>query len=62
MAAAGVAQLAAVLRQLVEVVAAPRADVNAVVESIAMTLAEHVGDRAHDDIAILGVQNAAGLR
>ncbi|HEX6247389.1 MAG TPA: GAF domain-containing SpoIIE family protein phosphatase [Nocardioidaceae bacterium] len=37
--------------------AAPRADVAAVVENVAMTLAEHVGDRAHDDIAILGVQN-----
>ncbi|HSE09015.1 MAG TPA: GAF domain-containing SpoIIE family protein phosphatase [Nocardioidaceae bacterium] len=36
---------------------APRADVNAIVETVAMTLAEHVGDRAHDDIAILGVQN-----
>jgi serine phosphatase RsbU (regulator of sigma subunit) len=41
---------------------APRTDVNAVVETVAMKLAEHVGDRAHDDIAILGVQNAAGLR
>lgn len=41
---------------------APRGDVNAVVETVAMKLAEHVGDRAHDDIAILGVQNAAGLR
>jgi phosphoserine phosphatase RsbU/P len=36
---------------------APRWDVNAVVETVAMTLTEHVGDRAHDDIAILGVQN-----
>jgi len=41
---------------------APRADVNAVVETVAMKLAEHVGDRAHDDIAILGVQNAAAVR
>jgi serine phosphatase RsbU (regulator of sigma subunit) len=38
-------------------VGAPRGDVNAVVETVAMKLAEHVGDRAHDDIAILGVQN-----
>ncbi|HEU4513550.1 MAG TPA: GAF domain-containing SpoIIE family protein phosphatase [Nocardioidaceae bacterium] len=38
-------------------VAAPRGDVGAVVETVAMTLAQHVGDRAHDDIAILGVQN-----
>jgi phosphoserine phosphatase RsbU/P len=37
--------------------AAPHEDVNAVVEAIAMSLAEHVGDRAHDDIAILGIQN-----
>jgi serine phosphatase RsbU (regulator of sigma subunit) len=36
---------------------APREDVNAVVETMAMKLAEHVGDRAHDDIAILGLQN-----
>lgn len=36
---------------------APRTDVNAVVETVARTLAEHIGDRAHDDIAILGVQN-----
>lgn len=43
-------------------VAAPRTDVNAVVESLAMRLADHVGDRAHDDIAILGLQNAVGVR
>lgn len=43
-------------------VAAPRADVNAVVESLAMRLADHVGDRAHDDIAILGLQNAVAAR
>jgi hypothetical protein len=36
---------------------APREDVNAVVESVAMALATHVGDRAHDDIAIVGIQN-----
>lgn len=41
---------------------APRGDVTAVVETVAMRLAEHVGDRAHDDIAILGVQNDPGLR
>jgi len=41
---------------------APREDVNTVVESIAMTLAEHVGDRAHDDIAILGIQNEPAQR
>jgi sigma-B regulation protein RsbU (phosphoserine phosphatase) len=41
-------------------VSAPRSDVNAVVETVAMRLAEHVGDRAHDDIAILGVQNDPG--
>jgi phosphoserine phosphatase RsbU/P len=36
---------------------APRSDINAVVETVAMTLAGHIGDRAHDDIAILGIQN-----
>ena len=41
---------------------APRGDVNAVVEAVAMTLAEHVGDRAHDDIAILGLQNVPAHR
>ena len=41
---------------------APRGDVGAVVESLAMALAEHVGERAHDDIAILGVQNDPGAR
>lgn len=39
--------------------AAPRVDVTAVVESLAMTISAHVGDRAHDDIAILGFQNSA---
>lgn len=34
-------------------------DVNAVVETVAMSLADHVGDRAHDDIAILGMQNVS---
>lgn len=38
---------------------APHSDVNAVVEAVAMRLADHVGDRAHDDIAVLGLQNAA---
>jgi serine phosphatase RsbU (regulator of sigma subunit) len=38
-------------------VGAPREDVTAVVEAIAMSLAQHVGDRAHDDIAIIGIQN-----
>ena len=38
-------------------VAASRVDVSSVVEGLAMRLAEHVGDRAHDDIAILGLQN-----
>lgn len=41
---------------------APRGDVGAVVENVAMTLAQHVGDRAHDDIAILGVQNDPAAR
>ncbi len=41
---------------------APRGDVGAVVDSVAMALAEHVGDRAHDDIAILGVQNDPDAR
>jgi hypothetical protein len=41
---------------------APLSDVNAIVEAVAMTLAEHVGDRAHDDIAILGVQNVPDAR
>jgi len=41
---------------------APRSDVNAVVETVAMSLAEHVGDRAHDDIAILGIQNEPAQR
>lgn len=41
---------------------APRGDVGAVVESLAMALAEHVGERAHDDIAILGVQNDPDAR
>jgi serine phosphatase RsbU (regulator of sigma subunit) len=41
---------------------APRADVNALVETVAMTLAEHVGDRAHDDIAIVGLQNVPDPR
>lgn len=39
---------------------APRSEVNALVETVAMSLADHVGDRAHDDIAILGVQNVPG--
>jgi len=37
----------------------PRNDVAAVVETVAMALSDHLGDRAHDDIAILGVQNSA---
>lgn len=41
---------------------APRGDVGAVVETVAMALAEHVGDRAHDDIAILGVQSDPSAR
>ena len=41
---------------------APRSDANAVVEAVAMTLAAHIGDRAHDDIAILGVQNVPDAR
>lgn len=41
---------------------APRSDVNAVVETVAMSLAEHIGDRAHDDIAILGLQNVPDAR
>ena len=41
---------------------APRSDVNAVVETVAMSLAEHIGDRAHDDIAILGLQNVPDPR
>jgi serine phosphatase RsbU (regulator of sigma subunit) len=41
---------------------APRSDVNAVVETMAMSLAEHIGDRAHDDIAILGLQNVPDAR
>ncbi len=41
---------------------APRGDVHAVVETVAMALAGHVGDRAHDDIAILGVQNDPDAR
>ena len=41
---------------------ATRSDVNAVVETVAMKLSEHVGDRAHDDIAILGLQNVPGAR
>jgi sigma-B regulation protein RsbU (phosphoserine phosphatase) len=42
--------------------AAPRTEVTAVVESLAATISEHVGDRAHDDIAILGLQNCAAPR
>ena len=41
---------------------APRGDVGAVVEAVAMTLAQHVGDRAHDDIAMLGLQNDPAAR
>jgi sigma-B regulation protein RsbU (phosphoserine phosphatase) len=37
---------------------APRDDVTAVVETLALALSNHLGDRPHDDIAILGVQNS----
>lgn len=38
-------------------VAAPRHDVDALVESLAMRLSDFIGDRTHDDVAILAVQN-----
>jgi hypothetical protein len=34
-----------------------RSDVNAIVETVAVALSDHLGDRAHDDIAILGIQS-----
>jgi hypothetical protein len=37
--------------------AAPREHVSTVIETVAMSLGEHIGDRPHDDIAILGIQN-----
>lgn len=36
---------------------APREDVKALVESLAMRLSDFIGDRTHDDVAILAVQN-----
>lgn len=38
----------------------PREDVTAVVEMVAVSLSDHLGDRPHDDIAVLGVQNVNG--
>ncbi len=37
---------------------APRTDVSAIIETVALALTDHLGDRPHDDIAILGVQNS----
>lgn len=41
---------------------APRTHVSAIVEALALTLTNHLGDRPHDDIAILGVQNSGSDR